>query len=122
MIHIYDKTLRKEPKSVQRSIQKALDKLTQRYDYYADRNIDIKNVFNDDILVHDIVNKEWYVYKCMADKMQIRILYTARGKDIIVAAHYIKQKDSKRYLSAFEEFATTLPAADKLYQQYSLAS
>lgn len=122
MVHIYDKSLRKEPKSVQKTINKALDKLTQRYGYYSSRNIDIRNVFNDDILVHDIVKKEWYVYKCMADKMQIRILYTAKGNDIIVAAHYIKQKDSKKYLAEFEEFANTLPSADMLYRQFALAS
>ena len=54
---INDKLYKKEDKSTKRSIDKGIAKLEARLFEYVNRNINIENIFNDDILIHDIINK-----------------------------------------------------------------
>ena len=89
-IIINDKTYRKEDKSTRRSIDRGIVKLEARLSEYINRNIRIENVFNDDILVHDIINKHFYVYKCQVDRIQLRILYTVVNEKLVVVSHYCK--------------------------------
>lgn len=100
---INDKMYKKEDKSTKRSIDKGIVKLEARLSEYLNRNIKIENVFNDDILIHDIINKSFYVYKCQVDKLQLRILYTVIEKQLVVVSHYFKKSPTKEYIGYFEK-------------------
>lgn len=102
-IIINDKTYKKEDKSTKRSIDKGIVKLETRLSEYLNRNIKIENVFNDDILIHDIINKRFYVYKCQVDKIQLRILYTVVNENLVVISHYCKKSPTKEYIGYFEK-------------------
>lgn len=102
-IIINDKTYKKEDKSTKRSIDKGIIKLEARLSEYLNRNIKIENVFNDDILIHDIINKRFYVYKCQVDKIQLRILYTVVNENLVVISHYCKKSPTKEYIGYFEK-------------------
>lgn len=102
---INDKAYKKEDKSIKRSIDKGIVKLEARLDEYIRRNIKIENVFNDDILVHDIINKQYYVYKCQVDKIQLRILYTVVDDTLVVISHYCKKSPTKEYIGYFEKIS-----------------
>lgn len=100
---INDKSYKKEDKSTKRSIDKGIIKLEARLSEYLNRNIKIENVFNDDILIHDIINKRFYVYKCQVDKIQLRILYTVVNENLVVISHYCKKSPTKEYIGYFEK-------------------
>lgn len=100
---INDKTYKKEDKSTKRSIDKGIIKLEARLSEYLNRNIKNENVFNDDILIHDIINKRFYVYKCQVDKIQLRILYTVVNENLVVISHYCKKSPTKEYIGYFEK-------------------
>lgn len=102
-IIINDKAYRKEDKSTRRSIDRGIVKLEARLSEYLSRNIRIENVFNDDILIHDIINKHFYVYKCQVDKIQLRILYTVVNEKLVVVSHYCKKSSTKEYIGYFEK-------------------
>lgn len=102
---IIDRNYKKEDKSTKRSIAKGVAKLETRLASYLDRNIRIENIFNDDILVHDIINKHFYVYKCQADKIQLRILYTVTDERLEIVAYYCKKSPTKEYIKYFEKVA-----------------
>lgn len=102
---INDKTYKKEDKSTKRSIDKGIVKLEARLSEYLNRNIKIENVFNDDILIHDIINKRFYVYKCQVDKIQLRILYTVVDENLVVISHYCKKSPTKEYIGYFEKIS-----------------
>ncbi len=98
-----DKTYKKTDKSTQKSISKGINRLIARLTDYASQNIAIENVLNDDILIHDIINKCFYVYKCQVDKIQLRILYTVSDGKLIIVSHYCKKKPTKEYIAYFEK-------------------
>lgn len=99
---IRDKMYNKADKSTKQSIDKGIAKLEARLYSYLNRNIKIENVFNDDVLIHDIINKRFYVYKCQVDKLQLRILYTVVDEGLIIVSHYLKKSPTKEYISFFE--------------------
>jgi hypothetical protein len=98
-----DKTYHKEKLDVQRSIDMAIDRLKERLQYYNDQNIEIGKVFGDDILIHDIINKYYYVYKCRVNQMQIRILYTVKDNKLIIISHWYKNRTNNDYIKYFKE-------------------
>lgn len=101
-----DKTYKKADKSTKRSIDKGIMKLQSRLAEYIDKNIKIENVFNDDILIHDIINKHFYVYKCQVDKLQLRILYTIHEDNLIIISHYCKKSPTKEYIAYFQKICS----------------
>lgn len=101
-----DKTYKKVDKSTKRSIDRGIMKLQSRLSEYLSKNIKIENVFNDDILIHDIINKHYYVYKCQVDKLQLRILYTVHEDSLIIVSHYCKKSKTKEYISYFERISS----------------
>lgn len=89
---ILDKNYKKLDKYTQKVIDKSIEVLLSRLQQYLDQNIRITNVFNDDILIHDIINK-MYVFKCRSYNIQIRLLYTMQGDDLLkIHAFYIKNR------------------------------
>lgn len=104
-IVIEDKVYKKEDKSTKRSIDKGIAKLEARLCEYLSRNVNIENVFDDDILIHDIINKQFYVYKCQVDKFQLRILYKVDGQKLVIVSHYFKKSPNKEYIRYFEKVA-----------------
>lgn len=99
----YDKVYKKENKSTQHTIDKGIGKLEVRLSEYYKQNKKIETIFNDDILIHDIINKKFYVYKCAIEKVQLRILYTVCDDQLIIIGHYCKKKPSKEYITLFEK-------------------
>ena len=98
----------------QKSINLAIDKLRKRYEEYRKQNIVITNLFGDDIIIHDIIESNFYVYKCQTRGIQIRLLYEVDKKDKInVIDYYIKNqenttktnvgKQSTRYVAYFQK-------------------
>lgn len=96
---LYDK----ENADTKRSIDMALSKLEERLSkYVVDQKIDVGKIFNDDVLMHDIINKRYYVYKCKANNMQIRLLYTVKNNKIILISHWYKKRTDTKYIQYFE--------------------
>ena len=112
-----EKSYKKLDKNSQRMISKAINKLTQRYNEYKRQNIAITNIFGDSVIIHDIIDGHFYVYKCCVSNLQIRLLYEVDGdNNINVLYHFIKNNnnsikgpDAKRcgdmYLKLFEDKA-----------------
>lgn len=99
---IDDHSYNKLDKSTRKIIARGISKLRDRYEYYEGS----KYIFNDDTLVHDIIRKRYFVYKCRIDKIQLRILYFAENDNLIVIGSYIKKKNNKEYIGIFEKTAS----------------
>ena len=100
---ILDKIYKKSDKCIRKSLDKAFEKLESRIKIYLSNNISLDRVFGDDILIHDIVNDNYYVYKTTVNNLQIRVLYTMnQSKNLVIVAHYIKKKNNKKYFEYFE--------------------
>ncbi|MEE5993263.1 MAG: hypothetical protein V3G42_08485 [Oscillospiraceae bacterium] len=102
-----DRTYQKEDRSTKRSIDRGIMKLSEKLAVYFENHMTIETIFNDDILIHDIINKRFYVYKCQVDKIQLRILYMVQGDALIIVSHYCKKKSTKEYISYFEKISHT---------------
>lgn len=100
-----DKAYTKVDKSTKRTINRGIEKLDARLSMYFSQNIRIENIYNDDVLIHDIINKNFYVYKCQVDSMQLRILYTVSEDKLIIVSHYCKKKPTKEYIPYFERIS-----------------
>lgn len=107
---------RKLDPNVKRAVDESIEKLRHRYSQYKKQNKVIASVFGDDVIVHDIVNKEFYVYKTQANRMQVRLLYKiTTDNKLDVISFYIKNSNSvvsmngskrqTRYLNLFEACA-----------------
>jgi len=93
-VFIFDRrSLKKEEKTVQKAILTALDRLRDRYQKYVDDGLNIKTIFNDDVLIHNIIDKDYYVYKTKVG-VQLRILYmvSEENNDITMLSYYIKNR------------------------------
>lgn len=104
-IIINDISYKKSDKSTQKVIDKGISKLYARISEYERNGTKISCIFNDDTLIHDIIRKTFYVYKCRIDKVQLRILYTIHNDEIIIISHYCKKQNSKDYIAHFEKAA-----------------
>ena len=89
----------------QKVYRRAVKKLLNRLQYYLDQGKRIDNIFGDDILIHDIVEKNQYVYKCYINSMQMRILYTVKDDELIIISHYVKKDKPKEWLPFFENIS-----------------
>lgn len=100
-----NKKYEREDKSTKRSIDKGVSKLLDRITAYYNQGYSISNIFDDSVLVHDIINKHYYVFKCKVDKLQLRILYTvSKENEVIVVSHYIKKSPTKEYIDIFTNY------------------
>ena len=100
-IIIRDPTLKKEDRYKQKTIMKGVDRLKQRLEQY--NGLDISRIFGDDILIHDIIDKDKYVFKCRVNNIQVRILYTVnQDGDLVILSHWCKQETNKDYIRYFE--------------------
>ena len=88
---ILDKDYKKLDKYSQKVIDKSIDILQARLNQYLGQNIRINKVFNDDVLIHDIINN-MYVFKCRAFNIEVRLLYTMRGSTLKIMSFYIKNR------------------------------
>lgn len=102
-----DKDYKKEDQSTKRTIDKGINKLDARLSKYRMQKIKIENIFNDDILIHDIINKKYYVYKCRVDNVQLRILYTVVEDKLVIISHYCKKNPTKEYINYFEKVSSS---------------
>lgn len=108
------KEYKKLDKNSRAMINKAINKLSSRYDEYKKQNIAITNIFGDSVIIHDIIDDNFYAYKCCVKNLQIRLLYEVDENDNINVISFfiknnnntIKKPDSKRcgdmYLKLFE--------------------
>lgn len=108
------KEYKKLDKNSKAMINKAINKLTARYNEYKKQNIAITNIFGDSVIIHDIIDNDFYAYKCQVMNLQIRLLYEVDENDNINVITFfiknnnntIKKPDSKRcgdmYLKLFE--------------------
>lgn len=98
------------------TIDLSIKKLEERYDNYRKQNIVITNLFGDDNLIHDIINGEFYIFKCRNRNVQVRLLYNVDDKNNLnVISFFIKNNDNKlksfkgsnekRYIKLFEKIA-----------------
>ena len=96
-------------KTLERQLNIGCDKLIMRLEDYRKQNIDVSRIFNDDILIHDIIHKNFYVYKCSVEGMQLRILYQVVNNDVNILAFYSKNSSNrnknacKEYIHYFED-------------------
>lgn len=91
------KQFRKLDRSLQEQINRAISKLNNRYREYRKQNIVITKLFGDDVIIHDIIDDDLYVYKCRTKDVQIRLLYTVDNKDNINVLDFaIKNHDNMK--------------------------
>jgi hypothetical protein len=88
---ILDKDYKKLDKYTQKVIDKSIDTLQSRLNQYLGQNIKINKVFNDDVLIHDIIN-DMYVFKCRSYNIEIILLYTMKGNTLKIMSFYIKNR------------------------------
>ncbi len=101
-----DTAYKKENVDVQRSIRMAIKKLEKRLCQYVDQNdFNPDRIFGDDIIVHDIFNKNFYVYKCKVNQMQIRLLWKIEDGKLIIVAHWYKFRTNNEYINHFQKMA-----------------
>lgn len=110
-ILIYDNKFSKHDPSTISVLDKALNKLEHRINMYVGRNVPLNQVFNDDVLIHDIIKaptQDYYVFKTEVNNLQIRILYTVDAANhIIIVSHFLK-KNAKSYLYEFQRIANNI--------------
>ncbi|MCM1133535.1 MAG: hypothetical protein NC340_08695, partial [Ruminococcus flavefaciens] len=86
-ITIRDKQYQKANPSVKQSLDSGYNKLRERAEIYEKQGIPFELVFGDDILKHDILKNKlgtyYYTYKCSVKKLQLRVLYTIEGDELI---------------------------------------
>ena len=111
-ILIYDNKFSKHHPSTISVLDKALNKLEHRINMYVGRNVPLNQVFNDDVLIHDIIKaptQDYYVFKTEVNNLQIRILYTVDATNhIIIVSHFLKKKNAKSYLYEFQRIANNI--------------
>jgi mRNA-degrading endonuclease RelE of RelBE toxin-antitoxin system len=102
MMSIYEeKSYKKLDKNSKNMVSKAINKLQKRYDEYKKQNIAITNIFGDSVIIHDIIDGHFYVYKCCVANLQIRLLYEVDKNDNInVLYHFIKNNNNSIKSSA----------------------
>lgn len=109
------RSFKKLDKYTRGTVNLAIKKLKNRYEEYRKQNIVITNLFGDDIIIHNIIEHDFYVYKCCARGIQIRLLYEVdKDNEINVIDFYIKNSESirtnvgeynQRYLDMFSKIA-----------------
>lgn len=120
-------SFKKLDKYSQESINLAIQKLQKRYKEYRKQNIVITNLFGDDIIIHDIVDDGFYVYKCRARNIQVRLLYEVNDKgEINVIDYCIKNtgsikptmgKRQTRYLREFSKSVSNYKDRRSMYNE-----
>lgn len=110
------KNYKKLGRSLKSQINKAINKLTTRYEEYRKQNIVISKLFGDDVIIHDIIDDDLYVYKTRTKDVQIRLLYEVdKNDDINVIDFAIKNHDNMKtgigrnsnlYIDIFKSNAT----------------
>lgn len=103
-----DVTYPKCDRHTQKTIDHAAEKLLDRLVLYYNQGKTIDTIFGDDILIHDIFEKDYYVYKCYINNVQMRLLYTMKGDKLIVVSHYIKKDKPQEWLPYFKHVAKKL--------------
>lgn len=104
-----DQTYRKEKVDVQRSIDMAVDRLKARInEYVINQNTEPDKIFGDDVTVHDIINKYYYVFKTKVNQMQIRILYTYVDGKLVIVSHWYKNRTNNDYIKYFKQITTPM--------------
>lgn len=105
-IVLRDPEYRKENVDVRRSINMAIKRLEQRLSQYAvQENFNPEKIFADDVIVHDIFNKHFYVYKCKVNQMQIRLLWKVENNKLVIVAHWYKFRTDNGYIDHFQKMA-----------------
>lgn len=108
---IKDPAYKKSDPNTRRCIDLGIKKLQQRIEQYLDQDKPVNQVFNDDILIHDIICG-FYVYKTKANNNQLRLLYTMNKNKLVVVSHYIKKSDealhNQTYIGHFERVCSNL--------------
>ena len=103
---ILDKNYKKLDAYTRKVIDKSILNLQNRLNQYLSQNIRITKVFNDDILIHDIIN-DMYVFKCRSYNIQVRLLYTMKGDTLLkIHSFYIKNRtnslNDQEWITKFE--------------------
>ena len=106
-----DKTYDKVNSDVRRSIDMSIKRLESRLSNYIDQDINAGKIFNDDILIHNVINKKFYVYKSKVNQMQIRILYTVdEDNNLVILSHWYKNRTNNDYIKYFKELTSIIKA------------
>lgn len=104
-----DTSYYKEKPDVRRSVDMAVAKLKSRLTEYVDnQNISVRKIFGDDVMMHEIINKYFYVYKCKVNQMQIRILYTMRDDKLVIISHWYKNRTNNDYIKYFKDITSSM--------------
>lgn len=94
---LYDK----EDAYTRKIIDKGIEKLRQRLSQYKYNNI--ADIHSDPVLIHDVIDGKYYVFKCSVNRIQIRILYTFENGDLTIISHQFKTRPGKDYIRYFEK-------------------
>ena len=104
-IFVYKKDFYKEPKEIQRAINKAITELYERITAYEQQGIDFNHIFNDDKVKYD-KHGNFYTFKCKKANVQLRILYAYflhEGEPtFLIADYFIKKQNNKIYIKLFD--------------------
>lgn len=104
-----DQSYQKEKLDVQRSIDQAIKKLETRLLPYIEQKIDIGKIFGDDVLIHNVINKKFYVFKCRTNQMQIRLLFTVnKDNELVIISHWYKNRTNNDYIQYFKNITESV--------------
>lgn len=105
-----DKDYTKINVDLRRAIDKAVNRLKTRLSVYRERNLDMRDIHNDNVLIHDVINEDFFVYKSAINRMQLRILYQVKDDDLIIISHYCKNHSNSgindAWIHYFEKVST----------------
>lgn len=94
-------------------IKKAINKMSKMLETYDNNGIPFEKIFNNDIIKHNCLDNDIYVFKYIGpDNSQIRLLYHYDRKDdlnseINILTYHIKRTDApnSQYLDDFRAYA-----------------
>lgn len=89
------KAYKKLDKYTASTIDLAIDRLKKRYSLYRKQNDVITTLFGDDVIVHEVIDNNFYVYKCQSRNVQIRLLYEVKHGKVNVIDFFIKNHDNE---------------------------
>lgn len=103
---VYTKDYCKASPEVQKAIKNAAVSIYEKIKQYEKQGITFNRIFNDDQLKYD-KHGEFFTYKCRANKIQLRILYTylaqAQEDVIIIYDFAVKSRTTNEYIKRFDE-------------------
>ena len=111
------KQYKKEDKTVQRSLYKALKHLVDKIEAQGS---DLNKIYNNDSIIYDRINDQVFIYKTHGkDNTQLRCVYSYENKNGISVLYILdytnKKRNDKEYLAELNTKYQNIRISDLLF-------